>query len=699
MINLSNGLLSIEFDPNTGSISQVSDQKTGKCYLDDPRGNRLVKLIVPTAEHMSRPLFSHEAGQPAITQRGEGLEIVFPELRYRGAQTGVFLIVHVRLPAGSPEAFFSAEIRNESPHRVHELWFPWLGGRQGIPGRSHDIITTSQQIERDIYGRLSQTGVSTHTFGHHHLRMAYTPLHLMPMMDLSDGSGGISYLKYEPRPSPHILVFENPLYTREPTCLTWTWVTGVFIEPGQTWTSCEFGIGVHQGDWHDTADRFHKWVHGWWKPCDTPPAVREKIGLFHIHTHSFSGEPYHDFSELPAIASDAMKYGVSDLMIWDYTASVYLRPDRAGFWEMPTVRRDELIRALAEVRHRGSSVTSFVNWRLLAEYNQTWEVLKPLVQESLFGVWLFGFPCGTMDGGWYNDPGYEMGSHAVCCGADGFLPYAREVLERTLELGFDVISLDQAFEWNYCLSRQHGHASPWEAWKRTYDWFSEVTRTTRLRRPEAYTIAEVPDLYNTQSMDVWWNWMWRDSTWAVAEVFRYVLPTMIPAWCIDENQRDVIAQAFAMGSLLAIATRDMTGLLSDAPDLAAQVKRLVKLRKDTAAFVSHGQFLDNRGFHVEGGKGYVYASQHGLALTLANGLPKRKNLQVSLDLNQYPQLNQPQCTYFVEGTQPRAITPQRQGDTLRFHLTLPAYAAGVLTLRMYDGKTPNPLPHYSRRDS
>ena len=31
---------------------------------------------------------------------------------------------------------------------------------------------------------------------------------------------------------------------------------------------------------------------------------------------------------------------------------------------------------------------------------------------------LFGFPCGTLDGGWYTDPGYEVGSHAVCCGAE-----------------------------------------------------------------------------------------------------------------------------------------------------------------------------------------------------------------------------------------------------------------------------------------
>jgi hypothetical protein len=367
-------------------------------------------------------------------------------------------------------------------------------------------------------------------------------------------------------------------------------------------------------------------------------------------------------------------------MIWENTASVYYRPDQGDFWEMPAARQEELITALAAVRRLGCSVSSFVNWRLAAEYNHTWEALKPLVQEGLFGVGLFGFPCGTMDGGWYGDPGYEMGSHAVCCGADGFLPYARAVLERTLELGFDAVAIDQASEWNYCLSRTHGHTSPWEAWARTYAWFAEVTRTARARSAAAYTIAELPDLYNTQSIDLWWNWMWRDAAWASPVVFRYVMPTLIPAWCIDENQRDVIADAFALGSFLAIATQDMAGTLSDAPELAAQVQRLAHLRKATAPFVAHGQFRDNQGLSVKGGKGYAYTSERGLAVTLANGLPQKKLLQVTLDTEQFPDLDLSIYTLYVEGAKPRSIVPNRRGDTLTFRVMLPPYAAAVLIL-------------------
>ena len=157
-----------------------------------------------------------------------------------------------------------------------------------------------------------------------------------------------------------------------------------------------------------------------------------------------------EIRDLPDVARDAKRYGIRDRMVWDNTASVYYRPDRGDFWEMPGARERELKQALADVRAQDVSVSSYVNWRLLCESNSTWDRLKPLVQESVFGVGLFGFPCGTLDGALWGDPGYEMGSHAVCCGADGYRAYANPVLERTLALGFDAISVDRAAEWNYC---------------------------------------------------------------------------------------------------------------------------------------------------------------------------------------------------------------------------------------------------------
>ena len=175
---------------------------------------------------------SHKAGRPSLNRHGDQLEIVFPELQFRGRKAGVFLTVRVRLPEGSPEALFTAEIRNESSYRVHEMWFPWIGGRLAKPGQSRDLITTSKKLYPDIYAKLAEMGTSTHSFGHHHLRLGEVPIHQLPMMDLSNDGGGLSFIKYEQRPSPHILVFENALYVTREISLTWTWATGVFVRAG-----------------------------------------------------------------------------------------------------------------------------------------------------------------------------------------------------------------------------------------------------------------------------------------------------------------------------------------------------------------------------------------------------------------------------------------------------------------------------------
>src|SRR4030095_4093701 len=134
------------------------------------------------------------------------------------------------------------------------------------------------------------------------------------------------------------------------------------------------------------------------------------------------------------------------------------------------------------------------------------------------------------------------------------------------------------------------------------------------------------------------------------------------------------------GSFMAVATRDMTGLLSDEPELAAQVARLAKLRKATASLVNHAQFRDHRGLKVEGGKGYVYTSLRGIAITVANGKPQPNTLNLSLTPEALGKSAAASGTLFVEGEEPKPVSPQRRGDTLSLSVALPPYGAGVLTL-------------------
>jgi hypothetical protein len=131
---------------------------------------------------------------------------------------------------------------------------------------------------------------------------------------------------------------------------------------------------------------------------------------------------------------------------------------------------------------------------------------------------------------------------------------------------------------------------------------------------------------------------------------------------------------------MAIATRDMTGLLSDAPELAAQVARLAALRRETAASSVHGRFLDTRGLRVEGGRGFVYASDAGTAVTLANPLPEEATVSVGLSPEEIGLQQASHARFHAEGAQPVVVSATEAGLVASFEVRLPPYGAGVLVL-------------------
>ena len=163
MVELGNGVIRLLFDPETGNLHQITEAATGRKFLGDPRGNRLLNLIVPTAEHLSRPVPSHTSGRPTISANGERLTLAFDNLRAEGRPTGIRATVEVRLPAASREAFFSTEVENRSPDVIDEVHCPWVGGWTGIAGKGVDELNISHQRRVDPHTFFPTH--RNHTFG------------------------------------------------------------------------------------------------------------------------------------------------------------------------------------------------------------------------------------------------------------------------------------------------------------------------------------------------------------------------------------------------------------------------------------------------------------------------------------------------------------------------------------------------------
>jgi hypothetical protein len=203
---------------------------------------------------------------------------------------------------------------------------------------------------------------------------------------------------------------------------------------------------------------------------------------------------------------------------------------------------------------------------------------------------------------------------------------------------------------------------------------AEVRARVSARSQDGYLIGQAAGIFNTGVLDLWTGWETRDF---MTEVGRYVLPGSLRGWVINEHERDVIAKAFAQGHLLALNTHQMNGLLSDAPELAAHVARLARLRRETAAYVAEGTFRDNRGITVEGGEGYAYVSEAGLAVSLANPEKRVSSVRVTLS----PETLGRQATsgglYYDEDGTVQEVEPKVHNDGVVLEAKLPPYGAAV----------------------
>jgi len=196
----------------------------------------------------------------------------------------------------------------------------------------------------------------------------------------------------------------------------------------------------------------------------------------------------------------------------------------------------------------------------------------------------------------------------------------------------------------------------------------------REHSPESYVVGEQPEVYNTQFVDMWFDWGKRDN---MAEVIRYVLPDSLQMWCIDEHERDVVSKAFASGHILALMTHELTGMLSDAPELAEHVARLAVLKNKTAAYLARGRFVDNRGLSCEGALAYAYTSEPGLAVALANSEPKEVTAKVEIRPAVLGKTPKESSMLYSEDGGEVTVPLVWEEDKLVLKMVLPAFAAAA----------------------
>ena len=631
ILHLENGLIRFGFDKSTGSVVEITDKLTGQQHISDSARGRLFRVMCPNGLWRARYADSHQAEPPEISANGSRLTLHWPRLRAMDGTVEMAATVHAELPADQPEAIFTLEIANNSPDRLHEIRFPWVGGWTGLAGRGKDQCLCGA-LPVPIYPNSPE--IFHYNLGSAHRRqfIVYTCAMQLPFMDISGGGRGLSYICYQQRANLGGMVLHNLDPEPDGLCLSFAWVHFPFTRPGETWQSPPIGIGVHQGGWHATADRFRRWLDGWWQPPHPPARLARSIGYQVIMARTFDGAPNHRFRDIPRLAQDGLRFGVEDLCVWDPLAGVYLRPDDGDFWDEfdPSQNLDDLRAGLAEARRLGVNTSVLVNYRLIQANSPLYRRIngQEQVQRTIFGSPV----CDDWTSCTSEHAAFRTGylgreGVALCQKSDVFRKRAFDITRQTLDLGFTSLFIDQAFDCNPCFAQHHGHRSPDDTHEAALEWFKDAAAMVRQHRPDSYVIGEITDIFGMQLLDLSWNWDWANRA---PQVIRYTLPETLHCWVID-HQPVALNRAFVMGFIGAFTTGMAEQSLAMYPEFGAHVARLAGLRKRCADYTVAGRFRDNIGLEAEGTAAYVYDAPAGLAVAFGDIENKAKSVRITLN--------------------------------------------------------------------
>jgi hypothetical protein len=650
-MQISNGILSLDFDDHSGRLVSLKDAQSGEEHLPDAAQATLFRLLVPSEIWQSR--FIEASQQPCrLSLRSHQLTLTYDQLRtapcdphlggveWESETLPIRVVVTVDLPAGSPEAFFVMQVENQSTAPISEVWFPRIAGWTGYAGQGQDKVMAGYQLwDKPLDPYASNYGMEWGTFFRWQKRWAvrYPTFSQLPWLDISGGGRGLSLINYMRPVKVGGMAVENVRGYEAGMSLAFGWFANPEIKPGQVYTSPRFGLSLHSGDWHATARRYRDWLNTWWQPAQAPQRLPSMLGVQNVVFTSFDGTPVHRLSEIPAIAQAGIKYGIYDLCVWDYLMlGTYGRVNPAGIADFPSSQEGELRRALADTRQMGVSTSMLINHRLVSPTNTAYRAQWERGIMRMRDGSLRTEPCPTS--------GYSaeilphwMGpqSQVMCPRSTEFRQSMQATLDRLLDIGFDAFFIDQPFEVLPCYAPDHGHASPDDTHAAVAEWVGAFRKRLRARFPQGYIIGEMADVAVGEEIELWWNWYWFNTR---TEVMAYGMPPILNSYVTDVNF-DRAQQGFLHGFLLMLTTHGLESTLDNVPQFGDYVRRLAALRARTYQFTVSSQFSDVDGLTADGGQAKLFLPvRTGVrpAITLINPTDRPSFAKIQLDGTQIP---------------------------------------------------------------
>lgn len=653
-------LATLRISEQSGDLVGLDWKNPELSIIREPRLGENFRILVPQAGYEANYFNSRDQAVSRIETTPDGVLCTYDSL-HNDRET-LPIKVRYRMRAAGEQIQFSIEVDNPTGRKLAEVMYGIIGEQQGIGDRldTESLIPGSNaNLAPGIFSRFNGGGYGGGNLGIRYDAATFTYPGRMSMgwidfYNVKSGTG-YYYANQDPETRLTLLNLEMRPFTKsastvdswptpaeahgEPIGVTMGWVNFPYLGNG-TFRAGPVALQVHGGDWHTASGIYRTWFDQHFTVARPPDWLRKENAWQSIILSNGEDVVVHRFDELPKLAADAKKYGITtfEILGWDMGGI-----DRGYPQYQPNPRLgsiDDFKKALADLRAMGVHPLIFSNIQVA-------DTATPLYQNTLKPYTVLGRWAPDLHlNGW--GEGTISARACLTCSRMTLLspahPEYREFLvNQYLDLvrdgaegfQFDKTNILDALDFNPSLP-----VSPDKSLSQgVLSVMQELRQRGRTINPDLSLASEIWFDRALPYVDV--SYMRMGSIDMGSTALRYTFPEWT-ATIFGESPGDFSPMNNGMryGMVWALAPRHYNDSADESltRPLAQYVAELIRIRKQFEPLLFFGRFNDAMGATVKGGADIRYsvftpfkAGTSGRACVVVNFGDAPESAQVNLD--------------------------------------------------------------------
>lgn len=663
----------VETPHATLRLSQRSGDLVGLRWKDpeleliqEPRLGENFRLLLPRPGYEAAYFNSRDQIVSHIQETPDGAVCTYDSLHHEGSKGNDAETIPVRvrytIQAVDGQIQFSIEVDNPTDRKLAEVMYGILGGQQGIGNRldTASMIPGANDNQSPELFTFFRGGFRGGNFGIPYDAMTFTYPGGMSMgwIDIYNPKAGVGYYYGNQDPETRLMLLNlelrpfskgsdprddwpspSELPAGEPIGMTMGWVNLPYLSNG-TFKSGPVAVQVHKGDWREASRLYRSWFDQHFTVRRKPDWLRRENAWQSIIMSNSEDVVLHRFDELPKLAADAKKYGITtfEILGWDIGGI-----DRGYPQYQPNPRlgtHEEFRKALADVRAIGVHPLIFANVDVA-------DTATPLFQDKLkqYAVdgrfapdWtLLGWGEGTISAR------AGLARSEMTLVSPSHPEFRKFLMDQYLQLvrdGADGFQLDKSNGSGVLDFNKHLAVSPDRSLvPGILETFKELLSAARAINPDFSLAGEVWFDRALPYIDV--SYMRMGNIDMGSTVLRWTFPEWT-ATIFGETPGDYhqMNNGMRYGFVWDLSPRHYTASVDErlTRPLARYVSELIRIRKQYANLLFFGRFNDTMGATVRGGNGVRHSvfkpfepQGSGRACVVVNFGDSPEDVEVAMD--------------------------------------------------------------------